>query len=122
MGYLKRRRSAFGFAFSGLLQAFSKEAHMKLHGCAAILVTALGFYFELTAGEWIAVSVCIALVISLELLNSAIERLCDLVMPQQHPDIKYIKDVCAGAVLIVCCLSLVVAAIVFGPYLLRFFS
>ncbi len=122
MSYLKRRRNAFVYAFSGLAQAFRNEPHLKLHGSAAVLVIALGFYVDLKTGEWVAVSGCIALVIGFELFNSAVEKLCNLVMPQQHADIKYIKDVCAGAVLVVCCLAVLVGGLVFGPHLLRLFS
>jgi diacylglycerol kinase len=51
------------------------------------------------------------------MLNSALEKLCDLVMPEQHVKIKYIKDVAAGAVLIACVFAVIVAILVFYPYL-----
>lgn len=118
MNYLKKRTSAVGVALSGLWQAFKSEPHLKLHGVAAVLVVTAGFYFSISQTEWIAVLGCITLVISLELINSAIEKLCNLVMPQQHPTIKYIKDVAAAAVLIACIFAVIVGLLVFRKYVL----
>lgn len=122
MSYLKQRQSAFGYAFSGLIQSFKTEAHLKIHLCSAILVTGFGFYVGLNKWEWIALSGCIVLVISLEMINSAIERLCNLVMPQQHPGIKYIKDVCAAAVLVAGILAVLVGSLIFWPYIKLWFN
>ena len=93
MDYFKNRVMAFKYAFSGLAAAFKSEVHLKLYLFIALMVNGLGFYLGLTKTEWMEVAACITLVITLELFNSAIEKLCDLVMPDQHPKIKYIKDV-----------------------------
>jgi diacylglycerol kinase len=117
MTYFKDRKNAFGFAFSGLRQAFKTEKHLKIHFLCAVMVIAAGFYFSVSALEWVAVLTCIALVFAFELINSAIEKLCDLVIPHQHPGIKYIKDVSAGAVLVVCILAVLTGILIFIPYL-----
>lgn len=119
MSYLKNRKNAFGYAFSGLWQAVKKEAHIKLHVLAAILVVSVGFYFNISPMEWICISACIAFVFCMEIINTAIERLCDMVMPDQHPTIKYIKDIAAGAVLIACAFAVITGLIIFLPYLLK---
>jgi diacylglycerol kinase (ATP) len=117
MTYIKNRIKAFSYAFSGIAQSFGAEAHLKLHAVIALMVIAAGFFFNVTKIEWFMLVLCISLVIAFEMLNSALEKLCDLVMPDQHPKIKYIKDVAAGAVLIVCLFALIVGGIVFIPYI-----
>ena len=70
--------------------------------------------------EWIAVILCIGMVIGAELFNSAIERIVDLVSPQRHPLAGQIKDIAAGAVLICALTALIIGLIIFIPYLTRF--
>lgn len=118
MGYFKKRVSAFGFALSGLAQAFKREAHLKIHVVSAIVVVFAGFYFRISSMEWVMLLICITLVITFELINSALEKLCDRLLPEQDMAVKYIKDVSAGAVLITCIFALIVALIIFIPYLL----
>lgn len=117
MKYLQDRLQAFKYSFSGIAQALKTETHLKLYFIIALAVIALGLYFGISKTEWAEILFCITLVITLEMFNSAIEKLCDLVMPDQHPKIKYIKDVMAGAVLIACALSLVIGVLVLLPYL-----
>ncbi len=113
MSYLKKRKKAFGFAFSGLFQAFKSEKHLQLQGIISLLVIAAGVFFDISIRKWLAVAGCIALVISLELINSAIEKLCDLYSTEQNPKIKYIKDVSAAAVLVVSIFAAIVGVIMF---------
>ncbi len=121
MTYLKNRKNAFVYAFSGLWQSFMKEAHMKIHLLAAILVISAGFYFGISKWDWVCILGCITMVISFELINTALENLCDMVTREQHPTIKYIKDISAAAVLLICVFSAVVGLFIFGPYLARLF-
>jgi diacylglycerol kinase (ATP) len=116
MGFFNNRYRAFGYAFKGLASAFRNELHVKLHALVAILVVGFGFYCHVTATEWILLLGCISLVICTELINSALERLCNLVSPEQHPAVKYIKDVAAAAVLISCILAVITGLLVFWPY------
>jgi diacylglycerol kinase len=116
MRYLNDRKNAFIYALSGLWQAFKKEAHIKIHFLAAIVVISAGLYFSITKYEWLAVSICIVLVIASELINTAMEKLCDIVMPDQHPTIKYIKDIMATVVLLTCILSVITGLVIFLPY------
>jgi len=118
MMYLKKRLKAIGYAFYGIIQAFQQEAHLKLQALIALAVICVGFYCHLNAFEWFMVTTVITLVICLEMLNSAIEKLCDQVTLERNPKIKYIKDVAAGAVLLACFLAFVVGCIVFIPHFL----
>ncbi len=114
MNYFKKRIHAFGHAFSGLLAAFKAEAHLKIHVLATIFIVVCGFYFNITNTQWLVIIMCCGLVITAELFNSAIEKLCNLISPQQNPTIKFIKDVSAAAVLILCVMALLIAVIIFG--------
>lgn len=117
MNYFQYRIKAFKAAYSGLKTALKKEAHLKLHVLALLIVLNLGFYFNLSTNEWLAIIICSGLVIGLELINSSIEAICDLVNPNTDLKIKYIKDVAAAAVLVVAIVSVVVAYLVFWPHI-----
>ena len=107
--------SAFGYAFYGWLCFFKKERNGKIQLAVAVLAIGCSIALQISLNEWICVLVCIAAVPSLEMLNSAIEKLCDLICPDYHPSIKIIKDVSAGAVLWTSMISVVVAGIIFLP-------
>lgn len=116
MSYLKNRKNAFAHAFNGLGRAFKTEVHLKLFLAIALLVIAFAFYYNVSTTDWIRLLLCITLVLCLELMNSALEKLCDLVMPEKHPQIKYIKDVMAGAVLLACLFAAGIGILVFKNY------
>ena len=94
---------------------------MRMHIIVSVLVCIAGFYFSLSSAEWIVIILCIVLVISFELINTAIEELCNLVHPKQHPIIKKVKDIAAAAVLVAATGSVVAALIIFLPKLILLF-
>ncbi len=106
---------AFGFAFYGLFCFFNMERNGKIQMAIAVLVIAVGLALQINLHEWIYILICISAVLSLEMLNSAIEKLCDLICEDYHPTVKIIKDVSAGAVLWTSIMSAVIAGIIFLP-------
>lgn len=90
---------------------------MRIHIIAAVLACIAGFYFEISSVEWVVIILCIVLVISFELINTAIEELCNMVHPEHHPIIKKVKDIAAAAVLVAAIGSVVAALIIFIPKL-----
>jgi diacylglycerol kinase len=88
-----------------------------VHVLFAIAVIVAGFCYQIEAKEWAILLVCMGAVISVEMLNTAIERFCDHVTPEIHPDIKVIKDVASGAVLVMAFFASVTGLIVFWPYI-----
>ena len=82
------------------------------------MVTALSIVLHLHHDEWIIVLICIAMVIGFEMLNTAIETLCNMVQEEYHPLIKIIKDVAAAAVLWVSIISVIIGLIIFLPKLI----
>jgi diacylglycerol kinase len=107
--------AAFRHAFNGMAQFFRFDRNGKLHLLAAVLVSAAGWYFKITAGEWCALFLCTGLVIGLEMVNYALENLCNLVHNDFHPLIKAVKDVAAAAVLWAAIISAGIGLIIFIP-------
>lgn len=116
--YLKARRRSFGYAFKGLRYFFQKEAHAQIHLVAAIFALAFAYFLEISRQEWAILILCIALVISLEAINTALERLTDLASPDWHPLAAQVKDIAAAAVLIAAIAALFIGLLIFLPYLL----
>jgi diacylglycerol kinase len=117
MGFFQKRFKAFRYAFVGLVQAFRREDPVKVHTLAAFVAIAASFYFNISRMEWLAVLGCIGLVFIIELINTAIEKLCDLAHPEQHPLVGYVKDITAASVLIACLFAVVTACVIFLPRL-----
>lgn len=90
---------------------------MKIHIACAIAVVALGLYFNITKTEWCILLLCIGGVISLEIINTAIEYLVDLVSPNYNELAGKVKDIAAGAVLLSVIFSAIVGTLVFWKYL-----
>lgn len=113
---------SFGYAFEGIWTGIRKERNMKIHCLAIILVTLAGTFFNITATEWCICLLLFALVASLELVNTAVEAVVDLVTEEKKPLAKIAKDTAAGAVLFVAIISVIIGCIIFLPYLLKLFG
>lgn len=109
--------SACANAAAGICSFFTTERNARIHLAMAILTITAAIVLKLSGIQWVAVLCCIALVMGAEMMNSAVEKLCDLVHSDYHPVIKTIKDVAAGAVLLAALISVVVALIIFLPKL-----
>ncbi|NRG33634.1 diacylglycerol kinase family protein [Niallia circulans] len=107
--------SSFRLAILGILTATKQERNVKIHLVITILVIVLGLLNDLSKQEWMIIAFCIGLVISLELINTAIERVVDLVTSEYHPLAKEAKDIAAGAVFVAAILSIVIGGIIFIP-------
>ncbi len=86
---------------------------MRFHLVAAVYVIVFSFFFDLSVTEFAVVALIIGAVISAELINTALERLCDRVTTEFDTNIKYIKDVCAAAVLVLAAAAIAVAFLIF---------
>lgn len=113
---------SFGFAFAGIGAMLRTQRNAQIHTVATIVVVVAGWFFGVSTGEWIALILATALVLSLEALNTALEAVVDLVSPQPHPLAKKAKDVAAGAVLIGAIGAALVGCIIFVPKLLAFLT
>jgi diacylglycerol kinase len=114
----KTQVNSFKYAFEGLALLFRKERNAKIHFAAALLVLIFGIVFDISSSEWCIVVLCIAVVMALEGMNTAVEHLADTVTAEQHPGIKKVKDVAAGAVLLAAIGAFIIGLIIFLPKVL----
>jgi diacylglycerol kinase len=106
---------SFVFAWRGLCQVVRHENNARVHLLATVGVGVAGVALGLSVGEWLAVLGLAVLVWVAELVNSAVERLVDLVSPQPHPLARQAKDIAAGAVLVAAIGAAIGGLIIFGP-------
>lgn len=119
---VKRLKNSFKYAFEGIIYAFKYEQNLTVHFCAMIFAVVFGFVFDISLTEWLVMVLIIGLVIATELINTSIEATIDLITDKTHPLAKIAKDTAAGAVLVFGITSLIIAAIIFIPKILRLFN
>lgn len=119
--FLKNRINGFKYAVKGALILIKKEESIQVQMCIALLVIAAGFYFEITTTEWMFQLLAIGLVLSIEGLNTAVEEIANFVHPDFHNKIGLIKDIAAGAVFFAAVIAVVVAVIIYTPYISELF-
>jgi diacylglycerol kinase (ATP) len=110
------------YASKGAWILLRTEASIQMQAALVILVTIAGFYFDITATEWIAQTLCIGLIMGLEAMNTAAEAIADFIHPDFHEKIGQIKDIAAGAVLITALAATIVGLIIYVPYVEALFS
>ncbi len=114
----KRLRS-FRYAFHGMATLLRDEHNSRIHVAFMIAVTIAGLLFGITSIEWCIVLICFGMVLMAEAMNSAIEAIADLVMPDRHPLIGKAKDVAAAGVLFTAISAAIAGLIIFIPYVWR---
>ena len=119
MAPMRKLLRGFVFAFQGIGRSVITQQNLRIHLVAAVVVGFFGVLARLSAIHWCVVCLCFMLVISLELINTGLEALCDRVEPKQDERIRTAKDSAAGAVLVAAAGSLLIAGLIlFGdpPY------
>ena len=109
---------SFAFAWQGLRYCFLTQQNFRVHLMALLMVIILGGILKINKIEWLIISGCSMLVLSMELLNTSIEKICNLITKDIHPVIKVIKDIAAAAVLIAAIGSFICGIIIFLPKIL----
>lgn len=112
---------SFGYAYEGICYAIKNERNMRIHVAVAPIVLILGAIVSLSPVEWCIIVLVICSVMSLELINTAIESIVDHVSPDIAPLAKIAKDVAAGAVLLMAIASVIIGIIIFVPKLWHIF-
>ncbi len=105
-----------GYALKGALLLLKTEPSIQVQFGIAILITILGFYFNISSVEWIAQLFAIGLVMSIEGVNTAIEAIADFIHPDFHNKIGFIKDIAAGAVFIAAITAVAIGLLIYIPY------
>jgi diacylglycerol kinase (ATP) len=113
---------SFRFAWDGIRYCTKTQPNFRIHLVILSLIMALGFLFNINKSEWIAIVFCGMMVLILEMINTALEYLCNTVTTEFHPAIKAIKDISAGAVLVSAAGSVLIGAIIFIPKIVSLLS
>lgn len=119
--FLYKRLKGCGYAFKGAVTLLKTEASIQVQAFIAIIMTIAGFYFDITATEWIFQTIAIGLIMSLEGMNTAAEAIADFIHPEFHHKIGHIKDIAAGAVFITAITAVIVGGIIYIPYIKEYF-
>ncbi len=115
-------KKSFIYAWQGLSYSFKENQNIKIHIIIAILVLIFGLILGLTKYEIFSVSLLIVLVISSEMINSAIEEVVNLLIDEHNEHAKIAKDVGAGMVLLVSIFAFVIGLFIFIPHIIILFS
>ncbi len=110
---MKGRIRSFRYAFRGVAVILRTQPNARLHLLATAVAVALGFWLDISAGEWLAIVLAIGMVWVAEGFNTALELLADRVAPDFHPLVGRAKDAAAAAVLLAAVTSVVIALIVY---------
>lgn len=126
MKYINKKnktiKDSFIHAYEGIIYTMIKERNMHIHIIMAIIVVLGGAIFQISYVEWLVCLVLIGLVMSLELVNTAIEAVVDLITTDDNHLAKVAKDASAGAVLVSAIISALIGFIIFLPKILEFIS
>jgi diacylglycerol kinase (ATP) len=118
----KKFFQSFSNAARGIVYLFKSQNNVRIELLIAIFVIIAGFVFRINHSEWLIILLCIALVLGLEGINTAIEILADKVHPNFDPEIGKVKDVAAGATLIASIVAAIIGFIIFVPKIIILFN
>ena len=113
---VRQFKKSVSHALRGIMVVFRSEQSFRLQLTATVIVLALAAWFRISFYEWIVLVLLIGSVLSLEIINSIFERIVDSFKPRIHPMVRDIKDIMAGAVLVVSIIALVVGLMIFYPH------
>ena len=114
-GFIKGRLRSMTFALKGMWLLITTEDSIKAQLFFGLIATIFGFYFNISATEWMVQCILIGMILVAEALNTAVEKVADFVHPDFHKKIGFIKDIAAGAPAFAALTSLIVASIIYLP-------
>ncbi|WJJ95484.1 diacylglycerol kinase [Algibacter luteus] len=116
--FIVHRYKSIGYALKGMFLLIKTESSIQVQFSLAILITVAGFYFNITSIEWMIQVFAIVLVMSVEALNTGLEKICDFVHEDFETRIGFIKDIAAGAVAISSLGAIIITLIIYVPKLI----
>jgi len=109
------RLKSISFALKGAYKLITTEHSIMIQFSIAILLAIAGFYFHISREEWMMQTLAVGLVLGIESLNTAVEKIADFIHPEFHERIGFIKDIAAGAVMFTAIASIVVGLLIYVP-------
>jgi len=116
--FVTGRLKSFKFAILGAYKLVTTEHSIMVQFSLGVLLSIAGFYFEITKTEWLFQTLAIGLVLSIEGLNTAVEKIADFIHPDFHSKIGFIKDIAAGAVFFAAVAALTIGCIIYVPIIM----
>jgi diacylglycerol kinase (ATP) len=113
--FVTGRLKSVSYAVKGALKLIKTEHSIMVQCALAVLVTIAGFYFGISATEWLFQTLAIGFVMSIEGLNTAVEKIADFIHPNYHERIGFIKDIAAGAVFFAALTAVIIGLIIYVP-------
>lgn len=113
-------KESFGYALAGFRVCFC-ERNFRIHLICGLLAMLLGVLLGLSPGEFAVILLLIGAILFAEMLNTALESLVDLVTEEYHPLAERVKDIAAGAVLVLCFFAILIGIVLFVPHILLLF-
>ncbi len=115
--FVKGRLKSIVFAVKGAFKLATTEHSVMVQLSIGLLLIIAGFYFKITKEEWLIQTLATGLVLGVEGLNTAVEKIADFIHPDYHKKIGFIKDIAAGAVFFAALTAIVIGSIIYIPYL-----
>ena len=109
---------SFKYSIEGLKYAYKYEQSMLIHVIATICVLLANIFFQVPGVEWLITLLAIGMVLSAELINSAIEAVVDLVTLEEHPLAKIAKDCSSAATFVLACMAAIIGVVIYVPYIM----
>lgn len=113
--FLSGRFKSLGFALKGAIKLATTEHSVMVQSSIAVLLVIAGFYFEISREEWMFQTLAIGLVLAVEGLNTAVEKVADFIHPEFHEKIGFIKDIAAGAVFFAAMTAITIGCFIYIP-------
>jgi diacylglycerol kinase (ATP) len=109
------RLKSVKYAFLGSVKLITTEHSIMVQFSIGIIMTIAGFYFQISTTEWLFQTMAIGLIMSIEGLNTAVEKIADFIHPNYHERIGFIKDIAAGAVFFAALTAIAIGLIIYIP-------
>ena len=109
------RLKSIGFALKGAYKLITTEHSIMVQFSISILLVIAGFYFHISREEWMMQTLAFGLVLGIESLNTAVEKIADFIHPEFHDRIGFIKDIAAGAVMFAATAAIVIGLLIYVP-------
>lgn len=116
--FFSGRFKSIGFAVKGAFKLVTTEHSVMVQSSLAILMIIAGFYYDISHEEWLIQTLAIGLVLGIEGLNTAVEKIADFIHPDYHERIGFIKDIAAGAVAFAALTAIAIGCIIYIPKIL----
>ena len=113
--FVTGRFKSMGFALKGAIKLITTEHSIMVQSSLAVGLIIAGFYFNISHEEWMFQTLAIGLVLSIEGLNTAVEKVADFIHPEFHEKIGFIKDIAAGAVFFAAMTAIAIGLMIYIP-------